>query len=130
MFLNGTFYSAALPLVKISVLLFLLRLGSTKRRVRIACWALIIFSCLQVLTFLSITMVQCLPIESLWVTTIKDKLVSPKCIRRDIYAISQSAVNIITDALAVLIPFLIFLNLKVSRRVRNALLAIFLLGTL
>lgn len=130
MFLNGTFYSATLPLVKVSALLFLLRLGSTKRRVQIACWALITFSCLQVLTFLSITMVQCLPIESLWITTIKDKLVSPKCIRRDIYAISQSVVNIVTDALTVLIPLLIFLNLKLNRRVRNALLTVFLLGTL
>jgi len=79
---------------------------------------------------LSLTLVQCLPIQSLWVTTIQDKLHSPKCIRRDIYAIFQSSVNIVTDALTVLIPFLLFLNLKVNKRVRNALLGVFLLGTL
>ena len=144
-FLNGLVYNPLLALVKVSALLFLLRLGGTKRRVRLACQAMIVFNLLQLLSFLPVAVVQCLPIESPWVT---DRRVVPKCVRRDLYSLSLAVVNITTDVLTLLIPFFIFLyvhsaprrgrfrltwttsDLKVNRRVRNALLTVFLLGAL
>jgi len=89
---------------------------------------MIVFNLLQLAIFLPVAVVQCLPIESPWVTAPKG--VPPRCIRRDIYSLSLAVVNIVTDVLTLLIPFLIFLDLKVNRRVRSALLAVFLLGGL
>lgn len=91
---------------------------------------MITFNALQVLIFLPLTIVQCLPIESPWVTAPKDKMVSPRCIRRDFFALSQALVNIITDSLTLLIPFLLFVDLRVNKRVRWALMTVFLLGIL
>ena len=66
---------------------------------------------------------ECLPIESPWVTR-----TGAKCIQRDVYSITLAVVNILTDVLTLLIPFFIFLGLKVNPRVRSALLTVFLLG--
>lgn len=134
-FLNAVLYNPIFALIKVSALLFLLRLGSTKKTVRVACWAMIVFNCLQVLTFLPLTIMQCLPVESPWVTAPppKDnKLVSPppRCIQRDVYALVQALVNILTDSLTLLIPFLLFSHLRVNKRVRIALMTVFLLGIL
>ncbi|KAK0633142.1 hypothetical protein B0T14DRAFT_386729, partial [Immersiella caudata] len=127
-FINGLVYNPLLALVKVSALLFLLRLGGTKTPVRVACRGMILFNLLQLLTFLPIAIVQCLPIEAPWVTLPGGG--RPKCIRRDIYSLSLAVVNIVTDVLTLLIPFFIFLGLKLNKRVRNALLAVFLLGGL
>jgi hypothetical protein len=127
-FINGLVYNPLLALVKVSALLFLLRLGGTKTHVRLACQAMILFNLLQLLVFLPIAVVQCLPIEAQWVTLPGGA--RPKCIRRDIYSLSLAVVNIVTDVLTLLIPFFIFLDLKLNRRVRNALLVVFLLGGL
>ncbi|KAK5660703.1 hypothetical protein OQA88_12068 [Cercophora sp. LCS_1] len=124
-FINGIVYNPLLALVKVSALLFLLRLGKAKKHVRLACHFMIVFNILQLLTFLPVAIVQCLPIESPWVT-----VPNARCIRRDIYSITLAVFNILTDILTLLIPFFIFLGLKVSTRVRNALLAVFLLGSM
>lgn len=122
-FINGLCYNPTLALVKVSTLLFLLRLGSVKKRVRIASIAMIILNLAIMVTFFTIFLLQCLPVESLWIGG-----PTAKCIRRDVFAISLATMNIFTDFLTLSIPFLLFLGLKVHKRVRNALLAVFLLG--
>lgn len=129
-FLNEVFYNPIFALVKVSALLFLLRIGGTKQRVRVACWTIITINCMQMVCFLTLTIMQCLPVGSLWLRPTKNKQQSGKCLRREIYAISQAVMNITTDALTILVPFWIFLDLKVNGRVRNALLGIFMLGAL
>lgn len=129
LFVNSALYNPIFALVKLSVLVFLLRIGGTKRRVRIACWIMIIFNCLQVMVFLTLTIIQCLPVGAVWMMTPKERRTSPQCIRREVYAISQAVANMTTDALTILIPFWVFFDLKVNKRIRNALLGIFLLGS-
>lgn len=128
MFLNELFYNIMFGLIKISALLFLLRIGGTKQRVRIACWVIIAVNFLQMVLFLTLAIIQCLPVGTLWIIPTKAKGTSGQCLQRRIYAISQAVVNISTDILTIMVPFWIFLDLKVNRRVRNALLGIFMLG--
>ncbi|KAK3349174.1 hypothetical protein B0T25DRAFT_547383 [Lasiosphaeria hispida] len=124
-FVNGLVYNPTLALVKVSALLFLLRLGGTKKRVRIACRAMIVFNLALMVTFFLIFLFQCLPIKSLWVT-----VPSAHCVRRDVISVSLAVANIVTDILTLSIPFLLFLSLKISKRARNALLVVFLLGAI
>jgi len=127
-FINGVVYTPILALVKVSALLFLLRLGGTKKRVRLACHIMITFNLLQLFTFLPLAIVQCLPVHAPWVTTPGSGAAS--CLRRDIYAMAQAIANILTDILTLLIPFFVFLDLRVNRRVRIALMSIFMLGAM
>jgi len=129
MFINELLYNIMFGLIKVSALLFLLRIGGTKQRVRIACWVIITINVLQMICFLVLAIIQCLPVGTLWVIPTAAKSKSGQCLQRRIYSISQAVVNMITDILTLMVPFWIFLDLKVNRRVRNALLGVFMLGT-
>ncbi|KAK3694794.1 hypothetical protein B0T22DRAFT_453449 [Podospora appendiculata] len=122
-FLAQILYNPCLALVKISALLFLSRLGDTKTRVRLACRTMIGFNMLQVLGFLTATILQCSPVDYQW-------LFAPggHCVDGAAFSLAMASTNIVTDALTLLIPFWIFLDLKVTRKVRYALLTVFLLG--
>ncbi|KAK1758624.1 hypothetical protein QBC47DRAFT_375283 [Echria macrotheca] len=122
---NGLLYTTALVLVKESALVFLLRLSSTKPRVRLACRVMIVLNLMQLITFLPLTLLQCNPIQLVWLSAPADQ-----CIRRDVYSVSLSVVNITTDILTLLIPFFTFLDLKVNKRVRIALTSVFMLGAI
>ncbi|KAK3363387.1 hypothetical protein B0T25DRAFT_596600 [Lasiosphaeria hispida] len=123
-FINGIVYNPLLALVKVSALIFLLRLGGTKTRVRITCRAMIWFNVLQLSSYFPAAILQCIPIQTPWTTT-----PGGKCIERDIYSLALAVTNIVTDVLTLLIPFWIFLDLKVNKKIRNALLIVFTLGT-
>ncbi|KAK3336642.1 hypothetical protein B0T19DRAFT_45651 [Cercophora scortea] len=116
-------YNPCLALVKISALIFLSRLGDTKTRVRLACRAMIGFNMLQVLGFLPATILQCSPVEYQWLFT-----PGGHCVDGAAFSLAMASTNIVTDVLTLLIPFWIFLDLKVTKRVRYALLTVFLLG--
>jgi hypothetical protein len=111
--------------VKISALLFLLRLGGTKSSVRLACKALIAFCIAQVLAFLPPTMFMCQPVQFTWLGDGKGH-----CFRPDVLAVTLASTNILTDILTLLIPFVVFLSLKLSDKIRIALLSVFTLGVL
>ena len=127
-FINSILYIPILALVKASTLLLLLRLGSANERTRLACYVMIALNLAQLFTFLPIAAVRCLPIESSWMTTVM--VPNAKCLRKDIFDVSLAVVNIATDILTLLIPFSIFLGLRINRRVRIALLTVFMLGAL
>lgn len=124
-YLNRVFYTPLLVLVKISALLFLLRLGGTKRSVRLACNALIGFLLAQGLAFLPTTIFMCEPISFAWLGTREGS-----CLRGDYYTVALAATNILTDILTLLVPFVAFLGIKLYNRVRFALLGVFALGAL
>ena len=117
----------AFVLVKASTLLLLLRLGSANERTRLACHVMIALNLAQLFTFVPIAAVRCLPIESSWMMM---TVPNAKCLRKDIFDVSLAVVNIATDILTLLIPFSIFLGLRINRRVRIALLTVFMLGAL
>jgi len=121
-FINGIVYNPLLALVKISALLFLLRLigGGSQR---LACRGLVAFNATQLSIFLTIALLQCVPLKGSWT-------MSPtvQCIRRDVYSIALAVTNIFTDVLTLLVPYRVFLDLKMNQRVRNALMSVFMLG--
>lgn len=122
-FLNGLCSNPTLGIVKASALIFLLRLGGIKRKIRIACRVLIAVNLIHMVTFFLIFLFQCWPIESRWMAGAK-----AKCLRTDVLSITMAVIAIITDLLTLSIPFVLFLGLRVSKRARNALLSVFLLG--
>ncbi|KAM7191026.1 hypothetical protein V8F33_009143 [Rhypophila sp. PSN 637] len=124
-YLNQVVYNPVLSLVKISALLFLLRVGGTKKRVNVACTAMIWFNMLQLLAFMPVVVFQCMPIEYNW-RGVKDG----KCIKGAVFSTTLASINVLTDILTLWIPFWAFLDLKVNKRVRNALLAVFCVGAL
>lgn len=124
-YLNQVVYNPVLSLVKISALLFLLRVGGTKKRVNIACTGMIWFNMLQLLAFAPVVVFQCLPIEYNW-----RGVSEGSCIEGGIFSTTLASTNVLTDILTLWIPFWAFLDLKVNKRVRNALLAVFGLGAL
>ena len=124
-FINSILYIPILALVKASTLLLLLRLGSANERTRLACYIMIALNLAQLFTFLPVAIARCLPVESSWIT-----VPSAKCLRKDIFDVSLAVANIATDILTLLIPFSIFLGLRINKRVRIALLTVFMLGAL
>lgn len=122
-FITGLCYNPTLAMVKVSALLFLLRLGSVKRRIRIACHVLIAFNLAMMVAFFTAYLLQCLPIESRWMAGAK-----AKCVRTDVLSYTLASLNILTDILTLSIPFFLFLGLRVNKRTRNALLIVFMLG--
>ncbi|KAK2737575.1 hypothetical protein FQN55_001005 [Onygenales sp. PD_40] len=65
-YLAQIFYNPVLALVKASVLVFLLRLGGQKPRVRYAIYALFTFNALQAIAIFLVATLQCLPISANW----------------------------------------------------------------
>ncbi|GAB1311698.1 Rhodopsin domain-containing protein [Madurella fahalii] len=124
-FLNRVFYSPLLAMVKISALLFLLRLGGTKTAVRLACRALIALCLMQLLAFLPTTIFMCDPVQSVWFASPRGR-----CLQGGPYTVTLAASNILTDILTLLVPFVAFLNLKLNNRIRFALVSVFTLGAL
>ncbi|KAL1836604.1 hypothetical protein VTJ49DRAFT_4879 [Mycothermus thermophilus] len=124
-YMNRLFYMPLLVLVKISALLFLLRLGGTKRLVRLSCKALIALLIAQLLAFLPATIFMCQPVEYAWLGVGKGR-----CFRADFFALSLAVFNVVTDVLTLLIPFLAFVGIKLNKRVRFAILTVFALGGL
>lgn len=122
-FANGLCSNPTLGIVKASALLFLLRLGGIKTRVRVTCLALIAINLAHMATFFTVFLFQCWPIQSRWMDG-----ENAKCIRTDILSITMAIVSIVTDILTLSIPFVLFVNLRVRKKTRNALIAVFLLG--
>lgn len=79
----------------------------------------------MVAVFFAITL-QCLPIAFNWDKTIR----GGRCVDRPVLYVSTAAFNILTDVFIIGIPLWIFMNLKIPRRTKVALMFIFLLGFL
>jgi hypothetical protein len=117
-------YNPVLALVKSSVLIFLLRLFGQKDGVRRFIIGLNIVNILQmVAVFFAITL-QCLPISFNWDLTISNG----RCVDRRILYTFTSSFNILTDLLVLGLPLWIFVDLKIPRRTKIALIFVFLLG--
>ncbi|KAK1751626.1 hypothetical protein QBC47DRAFT_307527 [Echria macrotheca] len=119
-------YNPILALVKSSVLIFLSRLFGQKRGLlRVLLWLNIANVAQMVAVFFAITL-QCLPIAFNWDLTIR----GGRCVDRPILYTSTAGFNILTDLLILGLPLWIFVDLKIPRRTKIALLFVFLLGFL
>ncbi|ROT35394.1 hypothetical protein SODALDRAFT_64905 [Sodiomyces alkalinus F11] len=125
-YVNMALYNPILALVKSSVLIFLLRLGGTKRPVW---WCIHVLNvaniCLMIGTFFGV-LLQCLPIHSNWDPTVPED--EKTCVDGKALTVGTAIITIITDVLVLALPFWIFLELKMARRVKIALLGVFMLG--
>lgn len=119
-------YNPILALVKTSMLLFLLKLGSQKPGVR---WCIHVLNTLNLSLMVAIFLVvifQCKPIRFNWDPTIE----GGTCIKQGTFYLATAALTIFTDVLSLALPFWVFLDLKMPVRVKIALLFVFLLGAL
>ena len=119
-------YNPILALVKSSALIFLSRLIGQKDGVRrFLLWLNVANLCQMVAVFFAITL-QCLPIAFNWDPSVR----GGRCIDRRVLYTATSALNIATDLLILGVPLWIFVDLKIPRRAKIALLFVFLLGFL
>ncbi|KAK3306291.1 uncharacterized protein B0T15DRAFT_136667 [Chaetomium strumarium] len=125
-YLAQLFYNPILALVKASVLCFLLRLGGQKPGVKYAIYALNTFNGLQAVAIFLVATLQCLPIEANWDMAVKADP-NTKCIDNSFHVII-SCITIVTDFIVIILPFWIFLGLKMPTGAKVAVLGIFMLG--
>ena len=104
----------------------MLRLGRIKMSVRYACWALIVVNILAGTALLLACLLQCVPIHTYW--QIKMRKMYGSCFKMDIFSVSSGGINVATDLATLSVPFIIFLGLRVQRRVKVCLLVVFSLG--
>ncbi|ERS95395.1 uncharacterized protein SPSK_01719 [Sporothrix schenckii 1099-18] len=117
-------YNPILALVKTSMLLFLLKLGSQKPGVRWCIHALNALNLMLMVAIFVVVIFECIPVAYSWDKTIP----GGHCINQPNFLIATSALTIFTDVLCLALPFWVFLGLKMHLRVKIALLFVFVLG--
>ncbi|KAF5602542.1 integral membrane protein PTH11 [Fusarium pseudocircinatum] len=117
-------YNPILALVKSSILFFLLRLGGHNRAIKWAIYGLNAFNvALMIAIFLTVVF-QTIPINAYWDLSVKPE----RQIDGPVFYISSAIITIITDVLVLLIPFWIFLGLKMRIAAKLGLIVVFLMG--
>jgi hypothetical protein len=122
-YINGLIYNPILSMVKVSILLFLLRLAGTKPGVRTAIWALLLFTVSFMVAIFFCVVFVCIPISYGW-----DRVGNGHCFDKRPFSMWTGAVTLFTDLLTLALPFWILLGLRMARRVKIALLVVFALG--
>lgn len=119
----GAVYNPILAIVKQSILIFLLRLASINQKVRKIVWGVAIFNAALMVAVFLVVIFQCSPIAMNW-----DLSLHGKCIKQLEFGISTACLTILTDLIAVALPFYIFVGLKLPKKTKAALIVVFLLG--
>lgn len=123
-YLAQLFYNPVLALVKASILVFLLRLGSHKRNVRYCIYALNTFNGLQAVAIFLVALLQCLPIAANWDPVVRE---SATCVDNSFH-VTITCLTLFTDILVLALPFWIFLGLKMPPAAKIAIMVVFMLG--
>lgn len=127
--LAQVFYAPILSLVKLSVLVFLLRLAGPARKVlNIFIYTLICVNSAQCIAVVCVTIFQCTPMNLVWTTGCHAYTGMGHYINPAIFTITVAAINLLTDLLVMVIPFRIFSDITINKRIRNALMFVFTLG--
>ncbi|KAM5359875.1 hypothetical protein ACJZ2D_014130 [Fusarium nematophilum] len=117
-------YNPILAFVKSSVLLFLLRLGGHRRSIRWSIYALNAFNvALGIAIFLTVIF-QTIPIKAFWDFSVPKQ----RQIDGPFFYISTAIITIVTDFLVLIIPFWVFLGLKMRLAAKVGLIVVFLMG--
>jgi hypothetical protein len=123
-YIGGLIYNPILSMVKVSVLVFLLRLAGTRPAVQATIYALMFVTIgLMIAIFFSVVFV-CSPVEFNW----NPNITNGKCFDKRPFSIWTASVAIFTDILVLALPFWIFLGLRMARKAKIALLCVFALG--
>jgi hypothetical protein len=122
-YVNGLIYNPILSMVKVSVLLFLLRLAGTKPTVRLAIWTLLVFTIALMVAIFFCVIFVCDPVSYVW-----DHSQDGHCFDKKPFAMWTGGVTLFTDLLTLALPFWIFLGLRMPKKAKMALLGVFALG--
>ncbi|KAI1033840.1 hypothetical protein LB503_010996 [Fusarium chuoi] len=120
-------YLGALPVTKISILLFYLKVFPGKR-IRMACWIFIGLNVAYFITFELISIFQCRPIEGAWRAW--DKEFKAKCNNINLQGWFAAILNIILDVGTMVIPLKELYGLSMSLKKKIQLMLMFSVGIL
>ncbi|KAL0936073.1 CFEM domain-containing protein [Colletotrichum truncatum] len=118
-------YLGALPVTKISILLFYLKMFPRKE-IRIACWVLIGFNIAYFITFELISIFQCSPIDGAWKAW--DKEYPAKCNNINVQGWAAAAFNIVLDIATLILPLGELYKLSMSMKKKIQIMLMFSVG--
>ncbi|KAG9494908.1 hypothetical protein J7337_013137 [Fusarium musae] len=118
-------YLGALPITKISILLFYLKVFPGKH-IRLACWIFIGLNVAYFITFELISIFQCRPIDGAWRAW--DKEYKAKCNNINLQGWFAAILNIILDVGTMVIPLKELYGLSMSLRKKIQLMLMFSVG--
>ncbi|KAI3401849.1 hypothetical protein diail_6408, partial [Diaporthe ilicicola] len=121
----GVIYMPILSIVKISVLLFILRFSGVKSSVRYIVWGNGIFNLLLMISVFFVMLFDCVPFAKNWNPTLDGY-----CVDVGKFSLASSIFAIVTDVVAIALPFHIFWSLNMSVRKRLGLMLIFSVSVL
>jgi hypothetical protein len=118
-------YVPILGLIKISIAIFLFRISGQKKMVKRAILSLVIFNVAAVTVNLFFVLFQCLPIAAIWN---REAYPNAKCLNFNTVTTTFASINVVTDAMALILPTWIVYDLKISRRQKVMLIGILSFG--
>lgn len=120
-------YLGALPLTKISILLFYLKIFP-HCNTRVACWILIALNAAYFIVFELVSIFQCKPIEGAWRAW--DKEFPAKCNNINMQGWMAAALNILLDLGTLIVPLPDVYRLSLSLRKKIQITLMFSIGFL
>ncbi|GAM40104.1 hypothetical protein TCE0_034f12193 [Talaromyces pinophilus] len=121
---NQLLYNPILSFVKVSVLLFLLRLESRSPVVRYMIFGTMYFTIVLGVSILIADIFQCTPVAYVYDTSIP----GGHCIKQGAFYVSTATMTIFTDLLVVVIPMIIVYSLQMPLRRKLMVVGILCLG--
>ncbi|KAL8675378.1 MAG: hypothetical protein Q9168_000209 [Polycauliona sp. 1 TL-2023] len=118
-------WAASIPIIKISILLLYIRIFGSLRYFRILAYSIGIFSICWAITVILVCSFQCRPIQYIW-----DRSIKGTCINTTLAFIINSAPNVLTDFVLLVLPLPAVWNLHTTKAQKFSLTVIFLLGSL
>ncbi|KAG6359894.1 hypothetical protein INS49_010947 [Diaporthe citri] len=118
-------YLAVLPVTKISILLFYLKIFP-KREVKIAIWVLVGFNIAYLIVFEVISIFQCRPIAGAWLAW--DKTFEATCNDINMQGWMAAALNLVLDLSVIILPLPELAGLSLSLRKKIQILSMFCVG--
>ncbi|CZT11694.1 uncharacterized protein RCO7_08696 [Rhynchosporium graminicola] len=122
-YIGENIYVAVLGLVKISILVFYLRVFQLQTSFRIAVWMTIVFVALGTSFISFLTIFQCAPIAFFWDLDLKGK-----CLNINALAYANSGLSIVQDLVIVLLPIRVVWQLNMEGRKKLSVAFMFALG--
>lgn len=126
-FWDELIYLAALPLTKISILLFYLKIFP-KRQMKIAIWVLIALNVGYLIAFELVSIFQCTPIRGAWLRW--DGTFEATCRNINMQGWMAAGLNLVLDLAVLILPLREIASLSLSLRKKIQILAMFCVGFL
>lgn len=112
-------------LIKISILLFVLRIPNSKKVTYLIYFVMFFMSVVNIVTVVAIAS-QCRPLEKLWRPTIRGHCFYQGELSR--FGYGQGVVNVITDFFCTITPVFILWNVKIKRGLKFAICGLMSIG--